>query len=522
MKNIFEKSYHTLLELDKLHENGFYPSLCIGENVEYSEGEKIYVHSPIDGKLIAEFKASNEEYLDRAVGIMKEDAETWREVPAPKRGELVRRIGNQVRENKEALAYIITLETGKIYQEALGEVQEWIDICDYAVGLSRQLFGLTISSERPHHRMMEQWHPLGVVGIISAFNFPMAVWAWNAMLALVCGNTIVWKPSKRTLLSSLAVHEMVLKALEQMPEIPRDLVSLVIGNNELGIKMAEHKDINLLSATGSVQMGKTLAPIISRRLGKSLFELGGNSAMIVTPSADLDMSVDAIIFSSLGTTGQRCTSLRRLIVHKSLQKVLTSALIGRYDEISIGDPFNEEIFMGPLINEKAYTKFNEAISEIKKQGGDIIYGGERIDIKGFENGYYVRPVLVFVKDMIPIMMEETFSPILYIQTYESINEAIAYQNSVPQGLSSSIFTQNMMEAERFVSAMGSDCGIANVNIGTSGAEIGGAFGGEKDTGGGRESGSDAWKVYMRRCTNTINYGRSMPLSQGIKLPGGSK
>jgi len=522
MRNIYEKSFHTLLELDKQHKNGFYPSLCIGENVEYSQGEKIYVHSPIDSELVAEFRASEPEYLDRAVGVMKESFKVWREIPAPKRGELVRLIGNQVREHKEALAYIITLETGKIYQEALGEVQEWIDICDYAVGLSRQLFGLTMSSERPSHRMMEQWHPLGVVGVISAFNFPMAVWAWNAMIALVCGNTIVWKPSTRTLLSSIAVHDMVIKALKQMPELPSDIVSLIIGKNDLGLAMAENKDINLLSATGSVKMGKTLAPLVASRLGKSLFELGGNSAMILTPSANFDMAMEAILFSALGTSGQRCTTLRRLIVHKDIEKLVLSTLIQKYKQVDIGDPLDENVFMGPIINEKAYMNMQKALELIKEQGGEVIYGGERIVFKGFEHGYYVRPALVLVDSMIPIMMQETFAPILYISSYSSIDEAITYQNSVPQGLSSSIFTADINEAERFLSAMGSDCGIANVNIGTSGAEIGGAFGGEKDTGGGRESGSDAWKAYMRRSTNTINYGDKMPLSQGIKLPRGKE
>jgi len=515
--NLFKDTYKSLLDLDKLYKNGLYPSLLVGENVEYSEGEKIDITSPIDLALIAKFKASNETHLNRAVDVMKDNFTQFREIPAPKRGDLVRRIGNQVREHKEVLAYIITLESGKLYQEALGEVQEWIDICDYAVGLSRQLFGLTISSEREKHRMMEQWFPLGVVGIISAFNFPMAVWAWNAMIGLVCGNTIVWKPSKRGLLSSIAVHNIVLKALEEMPQMPKNIVSVVIGNSDIGVKMAEHKDIVLLSATGSVKMGKTLAPLVSARLGKSLYELGGNSALIVTPSASFDMAIDAILFSALGTSAQRCTTLRRLIVHKSIKKRLISTLISKYENVRIGNPFDTDVFMGPIINEKAYNTMQDSLAKVKEQGGEVLYGGERVE--GLD-GYYVKPALVYIKEMIPIVMQETFAPILYINDYESIEEAINYQNSVPQGLSSSIFTSDMNEAELFLSYAGSDCGIANVNIGTSGAEIGGAFGGEKDTGGGRESGSDAWKAYMRRSTNTINYGKSMPLSQGIKLPEG--
>ena len=511
------EKHFKILGLDSLKKNGLYPSLLIGEKYTYANGDDIILTSPVDGESIGKFKTSSIKELDVAVDQMQTSFKEWRKIPAPKRGELVRRIGNIARENKESLAYFITLETGKIYAEALGEVQEWIDICDFAVGLSRQLHGLTIVSERPEHRMMEQWHPLGVIGIISAFNFPMAVWAWNAMLALVCGDTLVWKPSNRSILCSLAVQNIVTKALKSMPEFPQNISSVIVGGNEMGEAIAAHEKIALVSATGSVPMGKTLAPIIAARLGKSLLELGGNNAMILSQSADLDLAVRAIVFSAVGTTGQRCTSLRRLIVHKSIKEKVLTALIKAYKSLPIGDPFEKKVLVGPLIDKKSYDKMQTALGTIKDQGGEIVYGGERKLDNVAKEGYYVVPAIVNIKKTAPILCHETFAPILYVIEYDDMDEALDIHNSVPQGLSSAIFTKDINEAEIFLSSSGSDCGIANVNIGTSGAEIGGAFGGEKDTGGGRESGSDAWKAYMRRSTNTINYGNEIPLAQGIEF-----
>ena len=514
---MIEKKHFKLLGLDSLEKNVLYPSLLIGEKYAYTHGDDITLSSPIDGETIGKFKASSSKELDIAVEQMQVSFKEWRKIPAPKRGELVRRIGNIAREHKESLAYIITLETGKIYVEALGEVQEWIDICDFAVGLSRQLHGLTIASERPNHRMMEQWHPLGVIGIISAFNFPMAVWAWNAMLALICGDSLVWKPSNRSIISSLAVHNIVTKALKSIPELPQNICSVIVGGNEMGEAIAAHKDISLVSATGSVKMGKTLAPIIAARLGKSLLELGGNNAMILSKSADLNLALRAIVFAAVGTAGQRCTTLRRLIVHKSIKEKITDALIKAYKSLPIGDPFNKDTLVGPLIDKKSYTKMQAALDTIKEQGGEVVYGGERVVDNVPQNGYYVTPAIVNIKKSAPILCSETFAPILYIIEYDDMEEAIDIHNDVPQGLSSAIFTKDINEAEIFLSPSGSDCGMANINIGTSGAEIGGAFGGEKDTGGGRESGSDAWKAYMRRTTNTINYGDEIPLAQGIEF-----
>ena len=514
---MIDDRYFSLLELDKYKKNGYYPSLLVGKTVEYGDKESIRLTSPIDNTVIGEFRAASSKELDLTLNKTKDAFKVWRMVPAPKRGELVRCIGEIVRKKKEALAYIITLETGKIYAESLGEVQEWIDICDFAVGVSRQLYGLTIASERPNHRMMEQWHPLGVVGIITAFNFPMAVWAWNAMLALVCGDTLVWKPSNRAILSSLAIHNIVMDALESMPELPQNISSVIVGGNKMGEAIARHKDIALLSATGSVPMGMILAPIVAQRLGKVLLELGGNNAMILTPSADLELALRAIVFSAVGTAGQRCTTLRRLIVHKSIKERVTQSLIKAYMSLSIGSPLDKDILIGPLIDEKAYIKMQEAIETIRAEGGELLYGGEKIIEDVPEGGIYVRPALVSISHQAPILCNETFAPILYIIEYETLDEAIAIHNAVPQGLSSAIFTNDFIEAETFLSPKGSDCGISNVNIGTSGAEIGGAFGGEKATGGGRESGSDAWKSYMRRSTNTINYGMDIPLAQGIEF-----
>ncbi|MFZ5838523.1 MAG: aldehyde dehydrogenase family protein, partial [Pseudomonadota bacterium] len=439
----------------------------------------------------------------------------WRTVPAPKRGEFVRIIGNLAREYKNELAEVITLESGKIFPEALGEVQEWIDVCDFAVGLSRQLHGLTIASERPGHRMMEQWLPLGPVAVISAFNFPMAVWSWNAMLGLVAGDSIVWKPSEKTPLCALAIQAIVNKALEQMPEVPKDVCSVVIGDAEIGKVMSADKRYPLVSATGSTAMGRNVAQVVAGRLGRSLLELGGNNAMIVSKDADIELALRAIVFAAVGTAGQRCTTLRRLIVHSSVKQQLVERLIQAYSSLRIGNPRASSTLIGPLVDAQSYENMQQALNDAKEQGGTICYGGDRVTSDVPENGYYVNPAIVEIQHDAPVVHHETFAPILYVMTYEEIEEALEIQNEVPQGLSSAIFTENMREAEMFMSPEGSDCGIANVNIGTSGAEIGGAFGGEKETGGGRESGSDAWKNYMRRSTNTINYGGDLPLAQGI-------
>jgi aldehyde dehydrogenase (NAD+) len=504
------------LKISTLEKDGCYPSSLLYHDSFYTTSKVHKLYSPVDGKKLANFAQASSKELDALVTKSQSAQKSMQGIPAPKRGEFVRQIGNIARKYKKELAYIITLESGKIYQEALGEVQEWIDVCDFAVGLSRQLYGLTIATERVEHRMMEQWHPLGVVGVISAFNFPMAVWAWNAMIAFVCGNSVIFKPSNRALFSALAIHFIINKALKKMPDIPKNISSIIIGSNEIGVAMAQHKNIALLSATGSVAMGKKLAPLVSSRLGKSLFELGGNSAMIVTPSANLELAVRAIVFSAVGTAGQRCTSLRRVIVHKSVKEVLLKKLIKAYKTLTIGNPFDKKTIVGPIVDKKAYTTMQQSIQQLKKEGGEILIGGTHLT-KLSTKAFYVSPAIATLPKDAKILLKETFAPLLYIIEYKSLDEAISIQNGVSQGLSSSIFTQNVSEAELFLSAQGSDCGIANVNIGTSGAEIGGAFGGEKDTGGGRESGSDAWKAYMRRSTNTINYGKELPLSQGIKF-----
>jgi aldehyde dehydrogenase (NAD+) len=429
----------------------------------------------------------------------------------------VRRIGYRLRERKEDLASVVTLEAGKIKSEALGEVQEMIDICDFAVGISRQLHGLTIASERPGHRMMEQWHPLGPVGVITAFNFPVAVWAWNAALALVCGDPVIWKPSEKTPLGAIATHQIVVDVMNEMPEIPDGVVSLVIGDaKNVGEPLVSDPRVPLISATGSVRMGQQIAPIVAKRLGRSLLELGGNNGMIVTPSADLELAVRAITFAAAGTAGQRCTTLRRLIVHHSIREKLTQRLIAVFAKLKVGDPREDEVLVGPLIDENAAIAMRHAIEKAREAGG-IVHGGQRITEGVPAGGAYVRPAIIEMPQQVPIVCEETFAPILYVMGYETLEEAIAIHNDVPQGLSSAIFTGDVREAEIFMSPAGSDCGIANVNIGTSGAEIGGAFGGEKQTGGGRESGSDAWKNYMRRTTNTINYSKDLPLAQGVSF-----
>jgi aldehyde dehydrogenase (NAD+) len=474
------------------------------------------VRSPIDGAELAVLASATPADVAHATAAAHESFLQWRNVPAPVRGEFVRRLGLALRDRQDDLAALVTLENGKIISEARGEVQEMIDICDFAVGLSRQLDGRTMPSERPRHRLMEQWHPLGPVGVITAFNFPVAVWALNAALAWVCGDTVVWKPSEKTPLTALACQAIVGSVLAEFPDYPAALSSVVIGGGDVGQALAADARLPLISATGSVAMGRAVSQVVAARLGRSLLELGGNNGMIVTPSADLELAVRAITFSAVGTCGQRCTTLRRLIVHASQMDALLIRLEKLFERLTVGDPRQSETLVGPLIDEAAYTAMQAALAEAKQAGATVV-GGERV-VEGVPaGGYYVRPAIVQIVPGATVVARETFAPILYVMRYESLDEAIEIHNSVPQGLSSAIFTGDVREAERFLAADGSDCGIANVNIGTSGAEIGGAFGGEKETGGGRESGSDAWRAYMRRQTNTINYGTELPLAQGIRF-----
>lgn len=503
------------LGIAKLRADGFYPSVLNNENQAVGDGIEFSVQSPIDGKNIANFKNASFEQLEQTIDTAQKSFKEFQTIPAPVRGELVRRIGEIARRHKEDLARIITLEAGKIMPEALGEVQEWIDVCDFAVGLSRQLHGKTIVSERPGHRMMEQWHPLGPVAVITAFNFPMAVWSWNSMIGLVCGNAMVFKPSEKAPLCALACQAVVNKALDSMPEIPRGVSSVIIGGREIGQKMAEDRRFPLVSATGSTAMGKLVGKTVGARLGRSLLELGGNNAMIVSDTADLGLALRAIVFAAAGTAGQRCTTLRRVIAHASIRDELIERLKKSYASLSIGDPTRSGALVGPLIDKQSFESMQAALQAVNVQGGEVLFGGERVTDGLPEGGYFVRPAIISIRHDAPIVHQETFAPILYILSYSDMAEAIDIQNEVPQGLSSAIFTESMREAELFMSPAGSDCGIANVNIGTSGSEIGGAFGGEKETGGGRESGSDAWKAYMRRTTNTVNYGGELPLAQGI-------
>jgi aldehyde dehydrogenase (NAD+) len=481
-----------------------------------TNGEVINSHSPVDGKFIGSVETTTKQAFDAIIDTAKTAYIDWKMMPAPKRGEIVRQIGNALREKKEPLGMLVSYEMGKSYQEGLGEVQEMIDICDFAVGLSRQLYGLTMHSERPLHRMYEQWHPMGVVGIISAFNFPVAVWAWNAALAWVCGNVCVWKPSEKTPLCSVAVNNIVAQVFKDN-NVAEGVNCLVQGGKEVGEWMSNCKDIPLLSATGSTRMGKQLNAVVASRLGKTILELGGNNAIIIAEDADMDMALIGSVFGAVGTAGQRCTTTRRLIIHESVYESFTKKLVAAYQQIKIGDPLNEKNHVGPLIDKAAVDMYLQAINNCKQQGGNFLVEGKVLEGEGFESGCYVQPCIAEAKNDMQIVQHETFAPILYVMKYSTLNEAIDMQNNVPQGLSSSIFTLNMRNAETFLSAKGSDCGIANVNIGTSGAEIGGAFGGEKETGGGRESGSDAWKAYMRRQTNTINWGSTLPLAQGIKF-----
>ena len=481
-----------------------------------SKGIYITSYSPADGKLIGKVKTGDEASFNKVVQQSQKAFQEWRLVPAPKRGEVVRQIGMALRKYKEPLGKLVSYEMGKSYQEGLGEVQEMIDICDFAVGLSRQLHGLTMHSERPSHRMYEQYHPLGIVGIISAFNFPVAVWSWNTMLAWVCGNVCVWKPSEKTPLCSIACQNIVSKVFEKNG-VPEGVSGLVNGDFKIGQLMAANEYIALVSATGSVRMGKAVVKTVSERLGRSLLELGGNNAIIITENANLDMAIRGAVFGAVGTAGQRCTSTRRLIIHESIFDEMKVRLKKAYGQLVIGNPLDTANHVGPLIDKLAVKSYNSALKKVKEEGGVLTVKGGVLKGKGYESGCYVKPAIAEVRNHFTIVQHETFAPILYLIKYKTIDEAIGYQNGVKQGLSSAIMTSNMQEMEKFLSQTGSDCGIANVNIGTSGAEIGGAFGGEKETGGGRESGSDSWKLYMRRQTNTINFGNSLPLAQGIKF-----
>ncbi|WP_434772993.1 L-piperidine-6-carboxylate dehydrogenase [Pseudomonas entomophila] len=471
------------------------------------------VHTPIDGSQIASVTLQGKAHTVACIDQAQQAFEAWRSVPAPRRGELVRLFGDVLRAHKADLGELVSIEAGKITQEGLGEVQEMIDICDFAVGLSRQLYGLTIASERPGHHMRETWHPLGVVGVISAFNFPVAVWAWNTTLALVAGNAVVWKPSEKTPLTALACQALFEKALAAFGDAPQGLAQLVIGGREAGEALVDDPRVALVSATGSTRMGREVGPRVAARFGRSILELGGNNAMILAPSADLDLAVRGILFSAVGTAGQRCTTLRRLIVHRSIKDDVVSRVKAAYAKVRIGDPRQDNL-VGPLIDKLSFDAMQGALAKARDEGGQV-FGGERQLAGDYPNAYYVSPAIVEMPAQSEVVRHETFAPILYVLAYDDFDEALRLNNEVPQGLSSCIFTTDLREAERFQSAAGSDCGIANVNIGTSGAEIGGAFGGEKETGGGRESGSDAWKGYMRRQTNTVNYSRELPLAQGI-------
>jgi aldehyde dehydrogenase (NAD+) len=481
-----------------------------------STGKSITSYSPADGKVIGRVQSTDEKAFTKVIDQAQRAFLEWRVVPAPKRGEVVRQIGEALRKYKEPLGKLVSYEMGKSYQEGLGEVQEMIDICDFAVGLSRQLNGMTMHSERPSHRMYEQYHPLGVVGIISAFNFPVAVWSWNSMLAWVCGDVCIWKPSEKTPLCSIACQNIVMKVFAKN-NVPEGVSCIVNGDYRVGQLMCENENVPLVSATGSVRMGKAVGKTVSERLGRALLELGGNNAIIISENANLDVAIRGALFGAVGTAGQRCTTTRRLIIHESVYEEVKSRLKKAYSNLNIGNPLDQTNHVGPLIDKLAVKAYSNALRKVRQEGGKMVVSGGVLKGKGFQSGCYVKPAVAEVKNHFEIVQQETFAPILYLLKYKSIEEAIALQNGVKQGLSSAIMTLNLQEAEKFLSHAGSDCGIANVNIGTSGAEIGGAFGGEKETGGGRESGSDSWKVYMRRQTNTINFGSSLPLAQGIKF-----
>ena len=501
--------------LSKLQLSEINPGACAGIDGWISDpaGEKLVSYNPTTGQPIASVVMATPATYDVVVDKAAAAFAGWSTLPAPKRGLLVRDLGNALRDNLEPLGELVTLEMGKIRIEGIGEVQEMIDICDFAVGLSRQLYGLTMHSERPGHRMYEQWHPLGPVGIITAFNFPVAVWSWNAALAAVCGDTMIWKPSLNTPLCAIAVQHICNRVMADHG-VDGIFTSIIGGNQAIGERMASDARLPLISFTGSIPVGRHVAQVVAGRLGKSILELGGNNAIIVSEDADLDLAVRAIVFGSVGTAGQRCTTTRRIIVHQSIADELTSRLVRAYESVPIGDPMQTETLMGPLVNSVAVERMMKALAQAQADGGRILTGGHALPEKG---PGFVQPTIVQMPQQTPLVCDETFAPILYVMTYESLDEALAIHNAVPQGLSSAIFTTNLLTAEQFLAVGGSDCGIANVNIGTSGAEIGGAFGGEKETGGGRESGSDAWKGYMRRQTNTINWSRSLPLAQGIEF-----
>ncbi len=479
-------------------------------------GDDLVSRSPVTGGELARLKAHTPAEASAAVARAQQAFLAWRTVPAPVRGQLVRELGDLLRSHKQELGELVSIENGKILSEGLGEVQEMIDICELAVGLSRQLFGLSIASERPGHRMQEQWHPLGVVAVISAFNFPVAVWSWNAALAVVCGDPVVWKPSEKTPLTALACHALALEAARRVGA-PDGLFELVLGDAAVGEVLVDAPEVALVSATGSTRMGRAVAPRVAARFGRVLLELGGNNAAIVAPSADLDLAVRGIVFSAAGTAGQRCTTLRRLVVHRSIADDLVARLQSAYASLPIGSPVDSGTLVGPLIDAAAHDGYLAALEAARADGGEVLVGGERVLADEAPDAFYVQPALVRMPAQTDVVKRETFAPILYVLTYDDFEEALALQNDVPQGLSSSVFTLDVREAEAFTSAAGSDCGIANVNIGPSGAEIGGAFGGEKETGGGRESGSDAWRAYMRRATNTVNYSRELPLAQGVSF-----
>ncbi|GAA0315596.1 L-piperidine-6-carboxylate dehydrogenase [Psychrobacter aestuarii] len=488
---------------------------AMGVQDDHYQNGDFAVHTPIDGSVIGHVSLHSTDDVKTAVDNAKTAFHTWRTVPAPKRGELIRILGEVLREYKDELGALVSIEAGKIKEEGLGEVQEMIDICDFAVGLSRQLYGLTIASERLGHHMRETWHPLGVIGVISAFNFPVAVWSWNTALAIVCGNPVIWKPSEKTPLTAIACQALFEKALEKFGDAPAHLSQVILGKTEVGNALVENKDVALISATGSTRMGRAVGPKVAERFGKCLLELGGNNAMILTPSADLDLALRGILFSAVGTAGQRCTTLRRLFVHESVKDDILPRVKAAYETVTIGHPLEGNL-VGPLIDKDSFDAMQTALSNAKDSGGSVT-GGARVLVDKYPDAYYVKPAIVELDEQNDVARNETFAPILYVMTYTDFDDALAMQNDVPQGLSSCIFTNDIREAEVFLSDRGSDCGIANVNIGTSGAEIGGAFGGEKETGGGRESGSDAWKNYMRRQTNTINYSKELPLAQGINF-----
>lgn len=480
------------------------------------DGNVVTSCSPVDGQVIASCTSASREEYEQLMQTAQDAFITWRMMPAPKRGEIVRQVGDALREYKEPLGKLVSYEMGKSLQEGMGEVQEMIDICDFAVGLSRQLYGLTMHSERPLHRMYEQWHPLGVVGIISAFNFPVAVWSWNAAIAWVCGDVTIWKPSSKVPLSAIACQQIIAKVFERN-NVPEGVSCLMVAHSAIGEEMAKDKRVPLISVTGSTRVGKRIGGIVGERLGRVIQELGGNNAIIISKHADLNMSIRGAAFGAVGTAGQRCTSTRRLIIHESVYDEVKERLVKAYAQLRIGDPLDEHNHVGPLIDTGAVKEYLNAIEKVKQEGGTMLIEGGVLEGEGYESGCYVKPCIAEVENHYQIVQDETFAPILYLIKYSTLDEAIALQNGVPQGLSSAIMTTNVLESEQFLSHAGSDCGIANVNIGTSGAEIGGAFGGEKETGGGRESGSDSWKAYMRRQTNTMNYSTELPLAQGIKF-----